>query len=191
MPERKTWQESRFPSQSAFSPAAPRQGAHVGGGRLEAQVGAHRGQSLRLGLSAPAALSPQERRLDALDHLVALQHHLRHRLPGAAARLQQPHAAPRGPRVRGAEPRGEVGAAPPRTSAPALSRTPAPRPLLSSRLALALPYRPRPLRSAGASGGRRLAGRARGRSFRGRRASVHRGHPDSAVVSLLEKDRSC
>lgn len=152
-----------------------------------------------LGLSAPAALSPQERRLDALDHLVALQHHLRHRLPGAAARLQQPHAAPRGPRVRGAEPRGEVGAAPPRTSAPALSRTPAPRPLLSSRLALALPYRPRPPRLAGASGGQRLAGRARGRSFRGRQASVHRGrrsarlpgHPDSAVVSLLEKDRSC
>lgn len=53
MPERKTWQESRFPSQSAFSPAAPRQGAHVGGGRLEAQVGAHRGQSLRPGTQRP------------------------------------------------------------------------------------------------------------------------------------------
>lgn len=191
MPERKTWQESRFPSQSAFSPRPPGRGPTWAGGAWRRRWVPTGDSLFALGLSAPAALSPQERRLDALDHLVALQHHLRHRLPGAAARLQQPHAAPRGPRVRGAEPRGEVGAAPPRTSAPALSRTPAPRPLLSSRLALALPYRPRPLRSAGASGGRRLAGRARGRSFRGRRASVHRGHPDSAVVSLLEKDRSC
>ena len=44
--------------------------------------------------------------------MVPLQHHVWHRLPGAAAVLQQPHPAARGPRVRGAEPRGEVGTSP-------------------------------------------------------------------------------
>lgn len=56
----------------------------------------------------PCGFLPQEWRLDPLDLVVSLQHHLRDRLPGAPEVLQQPYSATRGPGVCGTEPRGKV-----------------------------------------------------------------------------------
>lgn len=76
-------------------------------GRVQIEVGPHASWP-----QWPCCFFPQERRLDPLDLVVSLQHHVWDRLPGAAAVLQQPHPAARGPGVRGAEPRGEVGTYP-------------------------------------------------------------------------------
>lgn len=60
-------------------------------------------------LQWPWCFLSQEWRLDPLDLVVSVQHHLRDRLPGAPEVLQQPHAPARGPGVCGTEPRGKVG----------------------------------------------------------------------------------